>query len=93
MKEVFLYFSDRAYEKMRKLKISQGQVVDCIKNGVLVEQQSGYDNEDQGWFFIMVMRIVLCCCNCNGDGSFSYNRLPNRFYKMEEKGDGIERIK
>ena len=37
----FLYFSDHAYEKMRKLKISQGQVVDCIKNGVLVEQQSG----------------------------------------------------
>lgn len=30
----FLYFSDHAYEKMRKLKISQGQVVDCIKNGV-----------------------------------------------------------
>lgn len=33
-------------KKMRKLKISQSQVVDCIKNGILVEQQSGYDNED-----------------------------------------------
>lgn len=44
---------------MRKLKITQGQVVDCIKNGVLVEQQSGYDNEDPRMVFIMVMRIVF----------------------------------
>ena len=29
----FLFFSDHAYEKMRKLKISQSQVVDCIKSG------------------------------------------------------------
>ena len=55
----FLYFSDHAYEKMRKLKISQGQVVDCIKNGVLVEQQSDMTMKIQGWFFIMVMRIVF----------------------------------
>lgn len=27
----FLFFSDHAYEKMRKLKISQSQVVNCIK--------------------------------------------------------------
>ena len=50
----FLYFSDHAYEKMRKLKISQGQVVDCIKNGVL-----DMIMKIQGWFFIMVMRIVF----------------------------------
>ena len=47
----FLFFSDHAYEKMRKLKISQSQVVDCIKNGILVEQQNGYDNEDPRMVF------------------------------------------
>ena len=47
----FLFFSDHAYEKMRKLKISQSQVVNCIKNGILVEQQSGYDNEDPRMVF------------------------------------------
>lgn len=90
----FLYFSDYAYEKMRKLKISQGQVVDCIKNGVLVEQQSGYDNEDprmvfynghENSFYVVVTvtamdHLVITVCQTD-------------FTKWKKKGDGIERIK
>ena len=89
----FLFFSDHAYEKMRKLKISQSQVVNCIKNGILVEQQSGYDNEDprmvfynghENSFYVVVTVIetntVVTVCETD-------------FTKWKKKGDGIERIK
>ena len=90
----FLFFSDHAYEKMRKLKISQSQVVNCIKNGILVEQQSGYDNEDprmvfynghENSFYVVVTvasmdHLVITVCQTD-------------FTKKKKKGDGIERIK
>lgn len=90
----FLFFSDHAYEKMRKLKISQSQVVDCIKNGILVEQQNGYDNEDprmvfynghENSFYVVVTvasmdHLVVTVCKTD-------------FTKWNKKGEGIERIK
>lgn len=94
MKEVFCTFLIMRMKKMRKLKISQGQVVDCIKNGVLVEQQSGYDNEDprmvfynghENSFYVVVTvtamdHLVITVCQTD-------------FTKWKKKGDGIERIK
>ena len=88
-----LYFSEHAYEKMRKLKISQREVIDCIKYGILVEQQNGYDNEDprmvfynghENSFYVVVTVIetntVVTVCETD-------------FTKWKKKGDGIERIK
>jgi hypothetical protein len=42
----FLYFSDHAYEKMRKHKISQGQVVKCRARVPFVTQESLFVNEN-----------------------------------------------
>lgn len=89
----FLFFSDHAYEKMRKLKISQSQVVNCIKNGILVEQQSGYVNENprmvfynghEHSFYVVVTvasmdHLVITVCQTD-------------FAKWKKKGEGIERI-
>lgn len=88
-----LLFSDHAYEKMRRLMISQSQVIDCIKHGVLVEQQNGYDNEDprmvfynghENSFYVVVTvtsmdHLVVTVCQTD-------------FTKWKKKGDGIERI-
>lgn len=89
----FLFFSDHAYDKMRRLKISQSQVVNCIKNGILVEQQSGYANENprmifynghQDSFYVVVTiasmdHLVITVCQTD-------------FTKWRKKGEGIERI-
>lgn len=88
-----LHFSMHAYEKMRKLKILESQVVNCIKNGILVEQQNGYDDEDprmvfynghENSFYVVVTVIetntVVTVCETD-------------FTKWKKKGDGIERIK
>lgn len=89
-----LFFSDHAYEKMRKLRISQSQVVGCIKNGILVEQQSGYNNEEprmvfynghENSFYVVVTvasleHLVVTVCQTD-------------FTIWRKKGEGIERIK
>lgn len=89
-----LYFSEHAYEKMRKLKISQREVIDCIKYGILVEQQNGYDNEDprmvfynghEHSFYVVVTvtsldSLVITVCQTD-------------FTKWEKEGKGITRVK
>lgn len=89
-----LFFSDHAYEKMRRLKISYNEVINCIKHGILVERQSGYDNEDprmifynghENSFYVVVTvtsidHLVITVCKTD-------------FTKWRKKGKGIERIK
>lgn len=93
-KSGLLFFSEHAYEKMRKLKISQSEVIQCIENGILVEQQSGYNNEDprmvfynghENSFYVVVTvasldHLVVTVCQTD-------------FKVWRKKGDGIERIK
>lgn len=88
-----LFFTDHAYEKMRKLKISQEEVINCIKCGFLVEQQDGYDGEDprmifynghERSFYVVVTvtepdHLVITVCKTD-------------FNVWRKKGDGIERI-
>lgn len=88
-----LFFSSHAYDKMRRLMISQSQVIDCIKHGILVEQQNGYDKEDprmifynghENSFYVVVTvtsidHLVITVCQTD-------------FTKWRKKGDGIERI-
>lgn len=88
-----LAFSDHAYEKMRKLRISQEQVIYCIKNGLLIEYQEGYEGEDprmlfynghENSFYVVVTvvepdHLVITVCSVD-------------FTKWRKKGDGIERI-
>lgn len=89
-----LFFLDHAYEKMKKLKISQSQVTNCIKSGILIEQQNGYNGEDprmvfynghENSFYVVVTvtsadHVVVTVCQTD-------------FTKWKKKGDGIERIK
>ncbi|MBQ8246048.1 MAG: DUF4258 domain-containing protein [Lachnospiraceae bacterium] len=88
-----LTFSLHAYDKMRKLKITESQVLNCIKTGILVEQQNGYENEDPRMifynghhdsFYVVVTvasldHVVVTVCETD-------------FTKWKKKGDGIERI-
>jgi len=88
-----LFFSDHAYDKMKKIKKTQSQVVECIKNGILVEQQNGYGTENPRMvfynghsdsFYVVVTfasvdHVVITVCETN-------------FMKWKKKGDGIERI-
>ncbi|MCM1183545.1 MAG: DUF4258 domain-containing protein [Roseburia sp.] len=90
----FLFFTNHACDKMRKLKISQSQVIDCIKNGALIEQQIGYDNEaprmvfyngHENSFYVVVTvvsmdHLVITVCQTD-------------FAKWKKKGDVIERAK
>lgn len=92
-KKGLLSFSYHAYKKMSKLKISQSEVIECIENGILVEQQNGYDNEDprmvfynghENSFYVVVTvtapdHLVVTVCQTD-------------FKIWEKKGDGIERI-
>ena len=89
-----LFFSDHAYDKMRKLKLSYNQVVNCIKSGLLVEYQKGYGDEQprmifynghENSFYVVVTvasldHLVITVCETD-------------FTKWKKKGDGIERIK
>lgn len=88
-----LRFSNHAWDKMRKLKISIDQVIECIKNGVLVEYQKGYADEDprmvfysghESGFYVVVTvvtfdSVVITVCSTD-------------FSKWRKKGEGIERI-
>lgn len=89
-----LFFSDHAYDKMRRLKKTESQVIECIKNGILVEQQDGYETEnprmvfynghDDSFYvvvaFASIDHVVITVCETD-------------FAKWKKKGDGIERIK
>lgn len=88
-----LFFSAHACNKMRKLMISQSEVINCIKHGILVEQQNGYNDEDprmvfynghENSFYVVVTvasmdHLVITVCQTD-------------FTKWQKKGDGIERI-
>lgn len=90
----FLYFSGHAKDKMRKLMITHDQVINCIKNGKLIEQQNGYEGEDprmvfynghENSFYVVVTitspdHVVITVCKTD-------------YTKWKKKGDGIERIK
>lgn len=88
-----LSFSDHAIDKMRKLEISLDQVVECIKNGILVEYQRGYENEDprmlfynghENEFYVVVTVVAL--------NSVVITVCSTDFSKWRKKGEGIERI-
>lgn len=93
-KEGRLVFSDHAYDKMRILMISSSQVINCIENGILVEQQNGYGDEDprmvfynghENSFYVVVTvasmdSVVVTVCQTD-------------FTKWRKEGEGIARIR
>ncbi len=88
-----LEFSKHAYDKMRTLRISVSQVINCIENGVLVERQNGYDGEDPRMvFYNGHEHSFYVVATVTFPDSVVVTVCQTDFAKWKKEGEGIRRI-
>lgn len=87
-----LFFTEHAHDKMRKLKLDVLTVINCIENGILVDLQQGYKDEDPRMVFYnghnnsFNVVVAITSANC-----LTITVYEVDFEKWEKIGESIRR--